>query len=115
MLVILLARAVIFGIAEPVYRCPHCMHPLMAPRFIRVRRDMDGKSARGAAALTTGEASLAQGAGAGGVPAEFQAGLRGWLRPHRVQMDLSYGGLLRRWRRAQGWTLGLTLVTPPFL
>jgi hypothetical protein len=39
-------------------------------------------------------------------------------RPDAVQVDLSYGGFLRArgfGRRAAGWTLGLTLTTPPFL
>lgn len=30
-----------------------------------------------------------------GAAAEFQTGLRGWLRPGRVQLDLSYGGAMR--------------------
>ena len=59
----------------------------------------------------------AQGAGAhpSGAPAEFQMGLRTWPRPQHVQVDLSYGGILRNGHRGQGWTLGLTLITPPFL
>jgi hypothetical protein len=49
---------------------------------------------------------------------EYQAGLRTWLRPDRVQVDLSRGRTL--WRPfaqdgGAGWTIGLTLVTPPFL
>lgn len=48
-------------------------------------------------------------------PPEYQIGVRAFPRPGRVQLDLSYGGLLRTGRRAQGWTLGLALVTPPFL
>ena len=53
--------------------------------------------------------------GAAGADAEFQTGVRAFVRPDRVQLDLSYGGLLRTGRRGQGWTLGLTLSTPPFL
>lgn len=53
--------------------------------------------------------------GAARAPAEFQAGVRSFARPGRVQLDLSYGGRLRTGRRAQGWTLGLTLITPAFL
>ena len=49
---------------------------------------------------------------------EYQAGLRTWLRPDRIQVDLSRGRTL--WRPfatsgGAGWTIGLTLVTPPFL
>ncbi|HUQ48365.1 MAG TPA: hypothetical protein VM053_09005 [Gemmatimonadaceae bacterium] len=47
--------------------------------------------------------------------AEFQIGARAWTRPGKVQIDLSYGGLLTRWERAAGWTLGLALATPPIL
>jgi hypothetical protein len=47
-------------------------------------------------------------------PAEFQTGFRVWLRPERVEVDLSYGALTSG-QRGQGWTLGLTLTTPPFL
>jgi hypothetical protein len=46
---------------------------------------------------------------------EFQVGLRAFPRPKSVQVDLSWGGYLRTGKRAAGWTLGLTLVTPPFL
>ena len=49
---------------------------------------------------------------------EYQAGLRTWIRPDRVQVDLTHGRTL--WRPfattgGPGWTIGLTLVTPPFL
>jgi hypothetical protein len=49
---------------------------------------------------------------------EYQAGLRTWIRPDRVQVDLTEGRTL--WRPfattgGPGWTIGLTLVTPPFL
>lgn len=47
--------------------------------------------------------------------AEYQAGLRTWFRKDRVQVDLSYGGKVQSGRAGQGWTLGLTLMTPPFL
>ncbi len=53
--------------------------------------------------------------GAAGVASEFQLGLRAFPRPESVQVDLSWGGFLRTGRRAAGWTLGVTLVTPPFL
>lgn len=53
--------------------------------------------------------------GSARAPAEFQAGVRAAVRPERVQLDLSYGRRLRTGRRGQGWTLGLTLTTPPFL
>jgi hypothetical protein len=56
--------------------------------------------------------------GAAGADPEFQVGLRAFPRPDAVQVDLSYGGFLRArdfGRRAAGWTLGLTLATPPFL
>jgi hypothetical protein len=46
---------------------------------------------------------------------EFQAGLRAFPRADHVQVDLSWGGLLRTGKRAAGWTIGLTLLTPPFL
>ena len=50
-----------------------------------------------------------------GSEAEFQLGVRGWARPGRAQLDLSYGGLLMRAGVAAGWTLGLALTTPPIL
>ena len=50
-----------------------------------------------------------------GSEAEFQLGVRAWARPGRVQLDLSYGGLLMRAGVAAGWTLGLALTTPPIL
>jgi len=53
--------------------------------------------------------------GGAGVPAEFQTGVRAFARPGRVQLDLSYGGLIRTGRDGAGWTIGLTLITPPFL
>lgn len=53
--------------------------------------------------------------GAAGQSAEYQAGIRTWTRPGKVQVDLSYGGFLRTGRRAAGWTLGLALTTPPIL
>jgi hypothetical protein len=53
--------------------------------------------------------------GAAGADAEFQVGLRAFPRPDAVQVDLSYGGFVRTGRRAAGWTIGLTLATPPFL
>ena len=64
-----------------------------------------------------GEVYGAEGIGgtSAGAPAEFQAGLRSWLRRDHVELDLTYGGALRTGRRAAGWTLGLTLITPPFL
>jgi hypothetical protein len=49
---------------------------------------------------------------------EYQAGLRTWLRPDRVQLDLSFGRTLRRpfaGNDGPGWTIGLALTTPPFL
>lgn len=53
--------------------------------------------------------------GSARAPAEFQAGLRAFVRPGRVQADASYGGRLDSGREGQGWTLGITLHTPPFL
>jgi hypothetical protein len=53
--------------------------------------------------------------GSAHAPAEYQAGLRAFARPGRVQLDLSYGARLGDGRRGQGWTFGLTLITPPFL
>jgi hypothetical protein len=56
--------------------------------------------------------------GPAGADPEFQVGLRAFPRPDAVQVDLSYGGFLRPrdfGRRAAGWTIGLTLATPPFL
>jgi hypothetical protein len=49
---------------------------------------------------------------------EYQAGLRTWIRPDRIQVDVTRGRTL--WRPfatsgGAGWTIGLTLVTPPFL
>jgi hypothetical protein len=54
--------------------------------------------------------------GNGSIPAELQLGLKTWLRPDRVTLDVGYGGAWRRpSQRKAGWTLGLTLITPPFL
>jgi hypothetical protein len=53
--------------------------------------------------------------GAAGVPSEYQVALRAFPRPGAVQVDLSWGGALHRGVHGAGWTLGLTLVTPPFL
>ena len=53
--------------------------------------------------------------GAAGADPEFQVGVRPFPRPEAVQVDLSWGGLLRSGTRAAGWTVGLTLMTPPFL
>jgi len=55
------------------------------------------------------------GSNAPNTPAEFQTGVRVWLRADRVELDASYGGTLRTGRDGAGWTLGLTLLTPPFL
>jgi hypothetical protein len=46
-------------------------------------------------------------------PAEFQLGLRSSARA--AQFDLSYGTEVHTRRRGPGWTVGLTLTTPPFL
>jgi hypothetical protein len=59
--------------------------------------------------------AVAEAYGPAGVDPEFQVGLRAFPRPDAVQVDLSYGGLLRTGRPAAGWTVGLTLTTPPFL
>lgn len=54
--------------------------------------------------------------GGAGSPAEYQAGLRTWLRPETVQLDVRFGALLRNpGIRAAGWTVGLALIAPPFL
>jgi hypothetical protein len=53
--------------------------------------------------------------GAAGTAPEFQVGLRAFPRVETVQLDLTWGGYLRTGRRAAGWTLALTLITPPFL
>jgi hypothetical protein len=53
--------------------------------------------------------------GARGQRAEYQAGIRTWTRPGKVQVDLSYDGFVGIGRRAAGWTLGLALATPPIL
>ena len=50
-----------------------------------------------------------------GSEAEYQAGVRTWARPGKVQLDLSYGGFLTHSGRAAGWTLGIAFTTPPFL
>ena len=53
--------------------------------------------------------------GAAGAASEFQLGLRAFPRPNSVQVDLRWGGFVRGGGRAAGWTIGLTLATPPFL
>jgi hypothetical protein len=63
--------------------------------------------------VAVGEAYGAE--GAAGVAPEFQVGLRAFPRHDAVQLDLSWGGFTRTRRRAAGWTLGLTLIAPPFL
>jgi hypothetical protein len=72
--------------------------------------------ARADLALTSRVTAVAEAYGAGGNRAEFQAGIRTWFRSSRqVQLDVSYGAELRTGRDGPGWTVGLTLVTPPFL
>jgi len=65
----------------------------------------------------TGEVYGAEdvGSNGGGTPAEFQMGVRRLLRREHVQLDLSYGGTLRTGSPGAGWTIGLALITPPFL
>ncbi len=75
----------------------------------------DYRAARRLALVAEVYGTEAVGRGGSTAPAEFQAGARSWLRPDVVQVDLSYGGRLRDGRVAAGWTLGLALVTPPFL
>lgn len=58
---------------------------------------------------------IAEAYDAHGQPNEFQAGVRWWTRPGKVQLDLSYGGQLRNGKPGAGWTLGLALTTPPIL
>ncbi len=55
------------------------------------------------------------GSSGGGAPAEFQVGVRSLMRKDRVQLDFSYGGTLRTGSPGAGWTIGLSLITPPFL
>ena len=64
-----------------------------------------------------GEVYGAKGVGtnAPDTPGEYQLGARVWARPNRVEIDFSYGGLLVARERGPGWTLALTLITPPFL
>ncbi len=50
-----------------------------------------------------------------GSDAEYQIGVRAWGRPGRVQLDLSYGGVLLNSGQGAGWTLGVALTTPPVL
>ena len=68
--------------------------------------------------VTEGYGADGVGTGHYDTPPEFQVGLRVWLRTNHVQLDGSYGGRLeghRTGRDGPGFTLGLTLITPPFL
>lgn len=75
----------------------------------------DVRLRRGFVAVAEAYGSERIGGAGGESPAEFQAGVRKWLRANHVQLDLSYGGTVRGERRGAGWTLGLALITPPFL
>jgi hypothetical protein len=46
---------------------------------------------------------------------EYQVGLRVWLVLNRVQMDTTYGGQFGVTNSGHFYTLGLRLLTPPFL
>lgn len=45
----------------------------------------------------------------------FQAGLRYWIVPGRVQVDTTYGDRLGNSRAERWFSLGLRLLSPPFL
>ncbi len=46
---------------------------------------------------------------------QFQAGIRYWLVPDRVQLDATYGDRLGRTTDGRWFSLGLRLLTPAFL
>lgn len=46
---------------------------------------------------------------------EYQVGLRVWLVPNRVQIDTTYGGQFGVPNSGHFFTVGLRLLTPPFL
>lgn len=45
----------------------------------------------------------------------YQAGLWFALVPDRLELDVSVGGEARDFRRTRYWTVGLRVITPPFL
>lgn len=45
----------------------------------------------------------------------YQAGLRYWLSPNRVQIDTTWGSNGADWRGERWFSLGLRLIGPPFL
>ena len=45
----------------------------------------------------------------------FQGGVRVWLVPNRVQVDATVGSQAGNWGGARWFSLGLRLISPPFL
>lgn len=45
----------------------------------------------------------------------FQIGLRHWLVPDRIQLDATYGERLGGFANERWWTIGLRLLSVPFL
>ena len=45
----------------------------------------------------------------------YQTGLRFWVIPARMQIDVTYGNRLGRSDGNRWFTLGVRLLTPPFL
>ncbi len=45
----------------------------------------------------------------------YHGGLRIWLKPNRVQIDATVGGQDGNFGPTRWWTIGLRLISPPFL
>lgn len=46
---------------------------------------------------------------------QYQAGVRYWIVPNRVQLDATYGDRLGQYTEGRWFSLGLRLISPPFL
>lgn len=58
---------------------------------------------------------IAEGYGQSGQAPYYQAGLRWWVKPQRVQIDATAGGQFTGGSDERWLTLGLRLLSPPFL
>lgn len=77
-----------------------------------------GRIGHGLVAVAEAYGSESVGTPGAQTQSEYQVGLRTWVRPDHVQIDGSYGRTFKRplaGRGGPGWTIGLTLITPPFL
>ena len=98
-------------------RADHKAH-YAATWAVRADARLAGRIGRGLVAVAEAYGSESVGTAGAQTQSEYQVGLRTWVRPDHVQIDGSYGRTFRRplaGRGGPGWTIGLTLITPPFL